>query len=438
MAKLTKAFIEKVQAPEKGCLIHWDDSVKGYGLRVSRPPAPGNPPRRVFFVMGRVSGKAVQFTIGAFGAYTEELARKQAQRLLQQMREGIDPGAQKRKREAEQVETKAALTTLKELSEAYFHDRSLKPSSKATIERHVATTFGAWKDKPFLAVTRDMVKKRFGEMRDRGLHGDREGGSPGQAIQAFAILRALFNYAMDEYRDADDEPLLRKNPVKEAIRKPLLKTATDKVQPRHNMIPDGKVGAVWNALEQWRDETHNPETRASIELVAFLLLTGSRLMESAALRWENVDLVEQWWHIPDPKNKNPVWLPLSSQALALLKRRRAATNGDFVFPSWSKAGHIMDPRDVMKNVNAVAEPLKKLTNHDLRRSFTHIGYAMCGIDLHKLELLTNHAPQGVTAKHYLTTQRLQYLQKEVQRVGDWIEGQGVRASSVNPEMAQAA
>jgi hypothetical protein len=91
----------------------------------------------------------------------------------------------------------------------------------------------------------------------------------------------------------------------------------------------------------------------------------------------------------------------------------------------------MDPRDVMAKVNVVAETRQKLSNHDLRRSFTHIGYAMCGIDLHKLELLTNHAPQGVTAKHYLTTQRLQYLQPEIEKVSRWIEQQASIAAAKN-------
>ena len=35
MAKLTKTFIDKVQAPAEGYQIHWDEEVKGYGLRVT-------------------------------------------------------------------------------------------------------------------------------------------------------------------------------------------------------------------------------------------------------------------------------------------------------------------------------------------------------------------------------------------------------------------
>ncbi|WP_417609655.1 hypothetical protein [Parasphingorhabdus sp.] len=61
--------------------------------------------------------------------------------------------------------------------------------------------------------------------------------------------------------------------------------------------------------------------------------------------------------------------------------------------------------------------------HDLRRTFVTAGFSECSIDLFKLELLTNHVPQGVTARHYLKTSRLQYLHPEAQAIGDWIEEQ---------------
>jgi hypothetical protein len=67
-----------------------------------------------------------------------------------------------------------------------------------------------------------------------------------------------------------------------------------------------------------------------------------------------------------------------------------------------------------------------------------IGFQNCGVDLFKLELLTNHVPKGVTARHYLETSRLQYLLPEVQRIGDWIEAQGKAAASVAVEEAVPA
>ncbi|WP_373088388.1 hypothetical protein [Sneathiella sp.] len=35
MVKITKTFVDKVTAPSEGYQMHWDDSVKGYGLRVT-------------------------------------------------------------------------------------------------------------------------------------------------------------------------------------------------------------------------------------------------------------------------------------------------------------------------------------------------------------------------------------------------------------------
>jgi hypothetical protein len=63
---------------------------------LSAPSAQHPKGKRVFFVMGRVNGKQVQYSIGPFGTYTEDAARKRAQKLLQDMREGIDPREAKR------------------------------------------------------------------------------------------------------------------------------------------------------------------------------------------------------------------------------------------------------------------------------------------------------------------------------------------------------
>jgi integrase len=416
MVKLTKAFIDKVHAPAKGYQIHWDEAVKGYGLRVAPPPEPGKPPRRVFIVMGRVAGKSIQFTIGAYGTYTEEAARKRAQKLLQDMREGSDP------RDAQKHDAAVAVT-LRDVADAY-KDRpgKLKGSSADVIERHVTTTFEAWLSKPIASITEDDVRKRYREMLTKGLRG--KAGAPGQANQGFAVLRALINFASRRYKRSDGSPVITHNPVG------ALKDDWIQLKPRTSRVPDSKVGAVWNALEQWRGDTHNRETLAAVDLSMFLLLTGCRLNEAASLTWDRVNLEEGWFHLPDPKNRNPVWLPLSTQAVALLKSRARVEDNPHVFASWSRAGHIIDPRDTRRKISEVAGT--KIINHDLRRTYITIGVANCGVDFTKIELLTNHIPNGsVTAKHYLETSRLQYLRPETQRIADWIEQQAAQASGAN-------
>ena len=409
MGKLTKTFIDKVQPPAEGYAMHWDDSLKGYGLRVT---AAG---KRVFVAQGRVLGKAVCFTIGPFGEWTEFEAREKARKVLQGMREGIDPRDVKKADEATKV-------TLRQVADAYMgRPGKLKDSSKSEIERHVTTTFEAWQHKPITGITEDDCRKRYNEILTKGLRG--KAPAPGQAVQAFSVLRALINFAGRRYKRADGTPLILHNPVA------VLKDDWVTLPERKTRIPESKIGPVWSALQQWRDQAYNRDTLASIDLVIFLVLTGARIGEAAALTWDRINLDEGWWHLPDPKNRNPVWLPLSTQAVQLLTTRQRVEGSPFVFASWGKAGHIKDPRDTMKKVSEVAGT--KITPHDLRRTFTTFGVANCGVDLHKIELLTNHVPRGVTAKHYLETSHLQYLKPEVQRIADWIGQQAAKANGAN-------
>lgn len=403
MTKLTKSYIDKIIPPESGYALHWDEQDRGFGLRVTREG------KRSYIVQGRVNGKEARITIGAHGVFTPDQARDVAREHLRSMRQGIDPRVVAKERAAEGI-------TLRDVADAYKRDRPLKESSKSEIERHVATTFEAWLKKPMSTISREAVTKRFNEIKNHGLRGC--GPAPAQANQGFAVLRALFNYAIREYRRPDGTAILRDNPV-EVLHKKWVP-----LRAKTTRIPDGKVGAVWSALEQWRDVAYNRDTLASIDLVMFLLLTGARIGEASALTWDRVNLVESWWHLPDPKNRNPVWLPLSKEARSLLMTRQRVPGSPYVFTSWGKSGHIRDPRDTMKKISEIAG--LHLSPHDLRRTFTTIGIANCGIDLFKVELLTNHVPKTVTERHYLETQHLEYLRPEVQRVADWMVNEAVR------------
>lgn len=408
MAKLTKTFIDKVAPPEKGYQIHWDDSLKGYGLRVT---AAG---KRTFVAQGRVKAKAACITIGPYGEFTEAEAREKARKLLQNMREGIDPRDAKKQDEAAKV-------TLRQVADEYTsRPGKLKESSKSEIKRHVTTTFEAWEHKPIASITEDMCRKRYKEMLTKGLRG--KAPAPGQANQGFSVLRALINFAGRRYKKADGTALITNNPVS------ALKDDWAKLESRDTRIPDKKVGATWHMLTTTRENAYNRDTLASIDLVMFLILTGARIGEASALTWDRVNLDEAWWHIPDPKNSNPVWLPLSTQAVELLKTRQRVNGSPFVFTSWGKCGHLRDPRDTMKKLSDAAG--LHLSAHDLRRTFTTIGIAMCRLDILKVELLTNHKPKSVTAKHYLETKHLQYLLPEVQAISDWITEQGRIAEAI--------
>jgi integrase len=423
MPKLTKTFIDKVPPPIEGYKIHWDDSVKGYGLRVSPCSAQHPNGKRVFVAQGRVQGKAVIITIGPFGLFTEDQARRKAQSILQDMREGIDPRAAK-KAEA------AARVTLREVMEAYVsRPGKLKPSSQMEIRRHVEKVFAAWADKPIVAITEDDVRKRHREMVEGGLRKKRP--APGQANLAMTTLRALINFASRQYRRTDGSPLFLYNPV-EVLRDHWAKLGTR----TQRYIERQKIGTVWNALNEARANPKDRDALSGLDLTLFLFLTGARRNEGAMLTWDRVHIDENnpensLWHLPDPKNGHEVFLPLSTQTAEVLVRRDRVTGNPYVFVSRSRAGHILDPRAPMELVSEIVG--KRLSAHDLRRTFTNISMRECLIEKFRTDMLTCHVPAqaDVTARNYLDLTKLDWLYPEVQRIGDWIEEQGRIASGAN-------
>lgn len=418
MPKLTKPFCETVQPPAKGYEIHWDDRVPGYGLRVTSGGV------RAFVAQGRVTGKAVIVTIGRFGVYTEDQARRKAQALLQQMRDGVNPNAAKKAEEAEQV-------TLKTVMQEYLNrPGKLKESSKREARRHVEQVFAAWLDKPITSITEDMVRKRHREMATKGLRG--KGPAPGQANLSMTTLRALINFASRQYRRADGSPLFVFNPVD------VLKDHWAKLGTRtQRYIDRDTIGEVWNALHDARANPKNFDALTGIDLTLFLLLTGARRNEGAMLTWDRVHLDDNpakcWWHLPDPKNGREVFLPLSTQAIAVLRNReRERMKGNpHVFPSRAKAGHIGDPRAPMRLVSEVVG--KTLSCHDLRRTVTNVAMRELLIEKFRTDLLTCHVPAAadVTARNYLDLTKLDWLYPETQRIGDWIEQKGLVAAGAN-------
>ena len=422
MAKITKTFVDKVSPPAEGYTVHWDDSVKGYGLRVSKEG------KRVFIVMGRVLGKSIQFTLGPYGTLTEDAARKRAQKVLQDMREGIDPRAV--------VKADAAMNvSLQDVLEAYVgRPGKMKESTAREYRRHVEKTFAKWAMLPIASITRDMVKERHAALVKGGLEGKK--AAPASANAAFVTLRILIRFATDEYRQSDGSPLIRDNPV-DALKHHWAKlgTRTERYIDKH------KIGAVWNKLHDMRAEVQGYEALASVDLTIFALLTGARRDEMATLRWSNVniddhDARKSWWRITDRKRGEDLQMPLSSQAVSLLKSRprlklEDGTESPFVFPSWGKTGRIMDARAPMVAIGEIAG--KHLSLHDLRRSFTNYAMRECLIEKFRVDLMTGHKPasEDVTSRSYLSLTDLDWLTPYVQQVGDWIEQQAAVSASKN-------
>jgi integrase len=424
--KLTKTNIDRVRMPGTGTVIYFDTETKGFGLRVTASGAAS------FIVQGTISGQSKErrITIGTYGAWTVDEARRRVEQYKHQFEDGIDPVEAKKQNAAMKV-------TLREVADAYFDrpGQPLRESTKAEMNRHIDKVFAKWHDKPIASITIEDCRQRHREMCDSGIDGR---PAPGQAQISLVTLRTLINFANRRYPRADGSPLIAVNPVK-AMAQDNWKT----FDPRTRHIELHHIGAAWYALDEMRLAPKNTDALAAIDVVRFLLLTGARRTEASALTWDRVhfddDASNCWWHLAEEHNKtaSAIWLPLSTQAVALLKERRKLADeanklgkggSPFVFPSRAKVGHVTDARAPFERLQK-ALGMGGLSSHDLRRTHVTVGFSACNVELFKMELLTNHVPEGVTARHYLQTSRLQYLHPETQRISDYIEQQALIAKA---------
>ena len=414
--KLTKQVVDALPIPAKGQEFHWCSVTPGFAVRVTASGA------KSYIVQGRVkgTGKESRYTIGPCNLLGTDEARKRALSRLLEMHDGKNPQAEKKKRQAQGV-------TLREVMQDYIENKRtkhgpLRPSSKSDIEKCVTKQFGDWADKPVANITREACVKRFREL---------SATAPITANQAFRNLRALCNWARETNVAPDGTyPILPINPVVQAFKSVPWNAET----AREEFIPLPKVGSVWNMLTERADtERYHRDDNTAAHLVMFLVLSGARIGEGSALRWEHVRLDDEVpsFTFEETKNHNVVTVPLSTQLAALLKARLAARRKgeEYVFPSrkGTKIPHMKDARGTMQRVSKIAG--LHLHHHDMRRTFLAIAVE-CGIEMWKAEILTNHLPQSVTLKHYTQTRDLRYLCPEAQRIADWITEQA-RIAALN-------
>ncbi len=385
--KLTKAAVDRLPIPEKGYTLHWDDALPGFGVRVTVSGV------KAFVLQKRIRGREKRITLARYGVLTVDQARREAARLLGQIAVGRDPIAEKAREELKGI-------TLGEAFENYLVSRPLKARTIQDMRRAMEG-FSDWMKRPMVGITRDMVAARHKKL---GIN------SQARANLAMRYLRAVFNFAMAEYTDAQGRPVITDNPVNR-----LSEARTwYRVERRRTVIKP-------HELRPWMQAAQRLENSAARDYFMLVLLTGLRRTEAIELRWQDVDLKWRALTVHDTKNRQAHTLPLSDYLAAMLARRRAETTGVYVFET---------SRGRLSNLRyAMAEVEKKsgisFCIHDLRRTFATVADAL-DIPGYAVKALLNHKNSNDVTAGYIVVD-VERLRGPMQKITDFmLKAGGVR------------
>lgn len=276
---------------------------------------------QTFYVVKRNGSSIAWVKIGTFPDVTVEQARKEAEKALGEFASGSDPAAARRAIRGE--------PTFSEAFDLFLDGKrkrdgtALADKTRRSYQDVMRLYLGAIQNKKLSQVTRDDVKSAQRKAAKK---------SQSQACQAVAVVSSVFSFMIDQERFGGTNPASRvqKSPP----------PSRDRFAQAHEL--PYLLAAV--AESDQRD------------YFLLSLLTGARRSNVQAMTWRDLDLDGAVWRIGKTKNGTPQNVPLSPEAVMVLKARREALElahradetdkamSPFVFPGRGKTGHLVEPK----------------------------------------------------------------------------------------------
>ena len=344
--RLTKRTIDALPLTSGGQVLYRDEELTGFGLRVGTRS-------KVFFVEGQVQRRTVRVTIGKYGPYSPEAARRDALTLLGDMARGINPNEVRRAERTEGV-------TVGQAFDLFFAARPKLAAVTVQGYRRTERVYLAdWAQRPIAVISRQMVLVAHQRV-------SREHGAV-TANNVMRHFRSVYNFFAATNEDMPPNPV-------DILRQA---RAWAPERRRRTLIAVHQLPAWWAAVMK--------EAELGRDFLLVALFTGMRRSEVARLRWENVDLVGRTLHLPRTKNGDPLDLPLSPFLADLIAGRRGQS--PWVFPGPGVTGHVVETKSFTGRVAMRSGVV--FTLHDLRRTFITIAESL-GTPPYALKRLLNH------------------------------------------------
>lgn len=356
-----------------GGILLYDSGIRGFGAKVL--------PSGVVTFFLRYGGRQGRrfFTLGRLGEEMNvEAARRAAERVLGDIRDGKDPVLD-RERERE-------IPTFTKWAEKYLKQTERERKEPYQPKHYLAVASKKWGRRSLNQIMRsDVLKARseiadeaarsafeFREKTGRPHDGHEHDGSP-TANRFVAHLAACFEAARKQ-------GLISSNPcagIKQLRENP----------PRARVLSDAEMGRLIEALEK--------EDRFTSAAFHVLIETGCRSSEILRAKWEDFDLDAGIWRLPSPKAGRVQKLPLA--AITVERLDALPRLSEWVIPGVEENKRRYDLKSAWRRITGKAK-IVGATTHDIRRTFGLRVARTAGVRL--ASRLLRHADLKTTVETY--------------------------------------
>lgn len=362
--KLTDISVRSLKAPAKGAVIFSDDTLPGFGVRVSQAGT------KSFVLTHGI--RRTRETIGRVGIISLSDARTEAKRRFAEYTLG---------------KHKPRAVTWDKAKAEFLAAKTEKLKARTVEDYTQLLSYYPFGTTHLADITDAQLQRDVGKIKAKV-----------QRFNSFVVLRTFFRWAYRKHY-IDHNPVDRM----EAPKAP---------KSRKRVLSSEELATVLKTALGGETAFHS--------IVALLVLTGQRRSEIGALEWAWIDLNQKLITIPGEhvKNGEEHCFPIGDMAVQVLRKQKG--QAQYIFPAkpgrwlevtsfngWSKAKAAFDQEC----------PLPHWTLHDLRRTL-RTNWAELGVLEEVAEKYINH----ISGKHSglgRTYNRAKYLAPMREAVSGW-------------------
>ena len=368
MPKIAKSLTALAVSKIKNTGWHAVGGVAGLLLQVRATSQADAPVSKSWIMRIKIRNERVPLGLGSYPNVTLEEAREQARKIALDVKDGIDPRVKRKAIKSAALILQAKSKTFKECAEAYLLAHAADYSSdkhrkqwETTLRAYAYPIIG---NLVVADISMQDVKKvltqQIKDIKTKKVIGSLWEKRTETASRLQGRIKTVFDYAIvSEYRTA----------INPAAWTGYLETqlpAPNKLQRVEHQpaIPYQDVGDFMIKLRS--------KDSISANALEFLILTAVRSGSVREAEWHEIDYKNKVWNIPSEhtKTKQEHRVPLSPQAVKLLKLTPKITGNNKIFPSPRGVGLSDNTLSkLMRDMKAASELKIHAVPHGFRSTF---------------------------------------------------------------------
>lgn len=364
----------------------------------------------------RFDGKEKRLSLGVYPDVGLKDARQRRDDARKLLADGVDPGENRKASKAAKAER--AANSFEVIAREWFAKQSATWSDNhgsriiQRLERDIFPWIGG---RPIAGITAPELLAVLRRIETRG--------AVETAHRAHQNCGQVFRYAIATGR-AERDP------------SPDLKGALPPVKEKHlaAITDPKKMGALLRAMDDYQGQF---VTKCALRLAPLVFVRPGELRRA---EWAELDLDKAEWNIPAERMKmrEPHLVPLSSQAVAILRELHALTGeGRYVFPGARTNGRPMSDNAILAALRRMGFAKDEMSGHGFRAMARTILDEVLQVRPDFIEHQLAHAVRDPNGRAYNRTAHLAERRKMMQLWADYLDKQKAGADVITLHGAAA-